>query len=486
MFRKYDSLIFEKSTPGRTAYQLPKLDVEEKELKDLVPSEFLATEAPKLPEVNEVDIVRHYTNLSNKNFGVDTGFYPLGSCTMKYNPKINEEMASLPGFAALHPYQEEYQVQGALELMYNLLETLKEIAGMDAGTLQPAAGAQGELSGVLLIRAYHESRGDFKRNKIIVPDSAHGTNPATAAVSGYTPVEIPSDENGLVDLDALRAVVGEDTAGLMLTNPNTLGLFDQHIKEITDIIHEAGGLCYYDGANANAIMGHAKPGKMGFDVMHYNLHKTLSTPHGGGGPGSGPIVCKEFLAPFLPVPVVEKDGDKFTLNYDKPQSYGHMKDFYGHFGIIVRAYTYCLTMGSDGLELASDYAVLNANYLAARLKGEYNMAVNTTVKHEVILAGLKDHEKLGVTTNDVAKGLIDRGIHPPTVYFPLIVDEALMIEPTETESLETLDEFVDAMLDIARVAKEDPESLKNAPLTTDISRPDETAAARTPIVKAEW
>ncbi|WP_296256960.1 aminomethyl-transferring glycine dehydrogenase subunit GcvPB [uncultured Ezakiella sp.] len=486
MFRKYDNLIFEVSTPGRTAYQLPACDVEEQDLSSFIPADYLSDECPKLPEVNEVDIVRHYTNLSNKNYGVDTGFYPLGSCTMKYNPKINEEMAALPGFAGLHPYQDSRQVQGALELMYNFQEILAEISGMDEVTLQPAAGAQGELTGIMLIRKYHESRGDFKRNKVIVPDSAHGTNPATSSVAGYTPVEVPSDENGLVDLDALRAAVGEDTAALMLTNPNTLGLFDKHIKEITSIIHEAGGLCYYDGANANAIMGKARPGKMGFDVIHFNVHKTLSTPHGGGGPGAGPVGCKDFLKEFLPVPIVEKNGDKYFLNYDKENSIGKMKDFYGHFGILVRGYTYCLTMGSDGLKRASELAVLNANYLANLLKGEYNLPIDTIYKHEFVLAGLKDHEMSGVTTLDVAKGLIDRGFHPPTVYFPLIVDEALMIEPTETESLETLDAFAGAMLDIAKVAKENPQELKEAPHNTDICRPDETQAARNPIVKHAW
>lgn len=486
MLRKYDQLIFEVSTPGRTAYQLPPCDVEEQNVENLIPKNFLADECPKLPEVNEVDIIRHYTNLSNKNYGVDTGFYPLGSCTMKYNPKINEEMAGLPGFAGLHPYQDISQIQGALELMYNFQETLAEISGMDAVTLQPAAGAHGELTGVLLIRAYHESRGDFKRNKIIVPDSAHGTNPATSSVAGYTPVEVPSDENGLVDLDALRAAVGEDTAGLMLTNPNTLGLFDEHIKEITSIIHEAGGLCYYDGANANAIMGKAQPGKMGFDVIHFNIHKTLSTPHGGGGPGAGPVGCKDILKEFLPVPVIEKEGDKYVLNYDKEKSIGKMKNFYGHFGILIRGYTYCLTLGSDGLRRASELAVLNANYLATLLKDDYNLPVDAIYKHEFVLGGLKDYEVSGVTTNDVAKGLIDRGFHPPTVYFPLIVDEALMIEPTETESVETLDAFVAALKDIARVAKENPQELKDGPHTTEISRPDETLAARSPIVRHDW
>lgn len=483
MFNKYDKLIFEVSTPGRVAYKLPKLDVEEKNLQDLIPGEFLSDGEVQLPEVSEIDIVRHFTNLSNKNYGVDTGFYPLGSCTMKYNPKINEELASLPGFANLHPYQDTDQIQGALELMYNLQESLKEIAGMDEVTLQPAAGAHGELTGILLIKAYHESRGESHRNKIIVPDSAHGTNPATSAVAGYTPVEIPSDENGLVDLDALRAAVGDDTAGLMLTNPNTLGLFDKNIKEIAKIVHEAGGLLYYDGANANAILGHARPADMGFDVVHFNIHKTFSTPHGGGGPGAGPIGCKAILKDFLPVPIVEKDGDRYSLNWNKEKTIGKMKDCYGHFNILVRGYAYILNMGSDGLKEASSMAVLNANYLKAKLKDAYNLPIDTIYKHEFVLSGIKDHEKYGVHTIDVAKGLIDRGFHPPTVYFPLIVDEALMIEPTETESMETLDAFADALLEIRDVAVKNAEELTSAPHNTDICRPDETLAARTPILK---
>lgn len=485
MFRKYDKLIFEVSTPGRIGYNLPKLDVEEQKLEDLIPSKFLNEKTPDLPEVSEVDVVRHFTNLSNKNYGVDTGIYPLGSCTMKYNPKINDEMANLPGFTGIHPFQPEEEVQGALELMYNLQEQLKEISGMDEVTLQPAAGAHGELTGVLLIKKYHEVHGDLKRNKIIVPDSAHGTNPATSAVAGLIPIEVPSDENGLVDLDALRAAVGEDTAGLMLTNPNTLGIFDEHIKEITEIIHEAGGLCYYDGANANAILGRCRPGKMGFDVIHFNVHKTFSTPHGGGGPGAGPVGCVEKLKEYLPVPVVEKDGDMFRLNYDKEHTIGKMKNFYGHFGVLVRTYAYILSLGRDGLKEASGRAVLNANYIAQNVRDYYNLAVDTLYKHECVLGGLKDYEKSGVTTLDVAKGLIDRGFHPPTVYFPLIVNEALMVEPTETESKESLDEFIRALIDIAKVAKENPECLKEAPLTTDVCRPDETLAARKPVVKYE-
>ncbi|NLL82139.1 MAG: aminomethyl-transferring glycine dehydrogenase subunit GcvPB [Tissierellia bacterium] len=481
--KDYDKLIFEISKPGRKAYKLPPLDVEEQDLGAIIPKEFLNEEKLDLPEVSEVDVIRHYTNLSNKNYGVDTGFYPLGSCTMKYNPKINEEACRYSGFTNVHPLQSEDCSQGSLQLMYELQKTLCEIAGMDKMTLQPAAGAHGEITGVMLIKAYHEKRGDFNRNKIIVPDSAHGTNPATAAMAGYSIIEVKSNKNGLVDLEALRAAVGDDTAGLMLTNPNTLGLFEKDIKEIASIVHDAGGLLYYDGANMNAIMGHARPGDMGFDVIHYNLHKTFSTPHGGGGPGAGPVGCKEFLAEFLPVPVVEKDGDRYFLNYDYPNSIGKVKDFYGHFGILVRAYAYVLSMGSDGLKKASEIAVLNANYIKEKLKDYYYLPVDTLVKHEVVFDGLK--EENGVTTLDVAKRLLDYGYHPPTVYFPLIVNEAMMIEPTETESKETIDGFIDAMIKIAKEADTDAEMLKTAPHDTIVRRPDETQAARNPVLKYE-
>ncbi len=482
--RNYDKLIFEISKPGRVAYKLPELDIEEKPIEDLIPKEFLSDKELNLPEVSEVDVIRHYTNISNKNYGVDTGFYPLGSCTMKYNPKINEDMARLDGFANLHPYQPQSCVQGSLELMYELQNYLCEISGMDQITLQPAAGAHGELTGVMLIKAYHESRNDNKRNKIIVPDSAHGTNPATAAMAGYDIIEIKSTKEGLVDLEQLRQAVGEDTAGLMLTNPNTLGLFDRGIKEIAKIVHDAGGLLYYDGANANAILGYARPGDMGFDVVHFNLHKTFSTPHGGGGPGSGPVGVKKDLVPFLPVPIVKKDNDQFYLDYDYPQSIGKMKDFYGHFGILVRAYTYILSMGSDGLKKASQMAVLNANYLKEHLKEDYYLPIDTIYKHEFVLGGLKDSLS-EVITLDIAKRLLDYGYHPPTVYFPLIINEALMIEPTETESKETLDEFIEAMIKIAKEAKENPELLKTAPHNTVVRRPNEVKAARDIIVKYE-
>lgn len=480
----YDKLIFELSKPGRKAYRLPPLDVEDKDLENLIPSEFLSDKELDFPEVSEVDVVRHYTNLSNKNYGVDTGFYPLGSCTMKYNPKINEDTARFDGFANIHPYQTPCCTQGSLQLMYELEKSLCEIAGMDRMTLQPAAGAHGELTGIMLIRAYHESRGDSKRTKIIVPDSAHGTNPATAVMAGYSTVEIKSTKEGLVDLEALKAVLGDDIAGFMLTNPNTLGIFDKNIKEIADLVHEAGGLLYYDGANMNAIMGHARPGDMGFDVVHYNIHKTFSTPHGGGGPGSGPVGCKDFLTQFLPVPMVEKDGDKYFLDYNYPNSIGKVKDFYGHFGILVRAYTYILTMGSDGLKKASEMAVLNANYILSRLKDHYYLPIDTLYKHEFVLGGLKDTLS-EVSTLDIAKRLLDFGFHPPTVYFPLIINQAMMIEPTETESKETLDSFADALIAIAKEAEENPEVLKTAPHHTVVRRPDETKAARNPVVKYE-
>ncbi len=480
----YDKLIFELSRPGRKAYKLPPLDVEDVNLDNLIPKEFLTDEELNFPEVSEVDVVRHYTNLSNKNYGVDTGFYPLGSCTMKYNPKINEETSRYDGFVNVHPYQPENCIQGSLQLMYELEKSLCEIAGMDRMTLQPAAGAHGELTGIMLIKAYHENRGDFKRNKIIIPDSAHGTNPATAVMAGYSTVEIKSTKEGLVDLEALKAVLGDDIAGLMLTNPNTLGIADRNIKEIARLVHEAGGLLYYDGANANAILGHARPGDMGFDVVHFNIHKTFSTPHGGGGPGSGPVGVKKALVEYLPVPMVEKDGDRYFLDYNYPKSIGKVKDFYGHFGILVRAYTYILSMGSDGLKKASDIAVLNSNYLLSKLKEHYYLPIDTIYKHEFVLGGL--HDTLSeVTSMDVAKRLLDYGFHPPTMYFPLIINQAIMIEPTETESKETLDLFAEAMIKIAKEAEENPDLLKTAPHDTIVRRPDETKAARNPIVKYE-
>lgn len=472
----YNKLIFELSQPGRTGYKLPELDVEEKD--NLIPEEFLSNEELDLPEVSEVDVVRHYTNLSTLNFGVDTGMYPLGSCTMKYNPKINEEIIANPKIAHIHPKQDDYQVQGALEAMYTLQKSLCEISAMDYMTLQPAAGAHGEITAITIFKKYHEVNGNSEKNEIIVPDSAHGTNPATAAMAGYKVVEVKSNEKGVVDVEDLRKVVNEKTAGLMLTNPNTLGLFETKIKEIAEIVHEAGGLLYYDGANANAILGHARPGDMGFDAIHFNVHKTFSTPHGGGGPGAGPVGVKKFLRDYLPKPIVEKDGDKYFLDYSMEHSIGRMKDFQGHFGILMRALTYILTMGSDGLKCASTTAVLNANYLQAQLKDDYNLPHDFICKHEFVLGGLKDDCDGQVKTLDVAKRLLDMGFHPPTVYFPLIVHEALMVEPTETEPKQTLDEFVAAMKQIAQEARENKDILLEAPISTVVRRPDETEAAK--------
>ncbi len=483
--REYTKLLFDLSVENRMGYRLPKLDVEEKTLESLIPKEFLNEKELILPEVGETDLVRHYTNLANKNFGVDTGMYPLGSCTMKYNPKINEEIAALDGFKNLHPLQKEESVQGALRLMYELDESLAEIAGMDKMTLQPAAGAHGEITGVLLIRAYHEKRGEGqKRNKIIIPDSAHGTNPATTAMAGYQVVEIASTKEGLVDVEALKEAVGEDTAGLMLTNPNTLGLFEKEIKQIAQIVHDAGGLLYYDGANANAILGHVRPGDMGFDVLHFNLHKTFSTPHGGGGPGAGPVGVKAFLEEFLPTPVIRKNEEGYALDYSLPHSIGRVKDFYGHFGILVRAYAYILSLGREGLYKSSEVAVINANYLRKKLEDAYEIPHDTINKHEVVLAGLKDAPE-GVRTLDVAKRMIDKGYHPPTIYFPLIVHEAMMIEPAESESKGTLDEFAKVMLEVAEEARKNPSLLKEAPHETPICRPDETKAALDLILRYE-
>ena len=476
----YNKLIFELSQPGRTGYKLPELDVEEKD--NLIPEEFLSNEELDLPEVSEVDVVRHYTNLSTLNFGVDTGMYPLGSCTMKYNPKINEEIVANPKLARLHPKQDDYQVQGALEAMYTLQKSLCEISAMDYMTLQPAAGAHGEITAITIFKKYHEVNGNSEKNEIIVPDSAHGTNPATAAMAGYKVVEVKSNANGVVDVEDLRKVVNEKTAGLMLTNPNTLGLFETKIKEIAEIVHEAGGLLYYDGANANAILGHARPGDMGFDAIHFNVHKTFSTPHGGGGPGAGPVGVKKFLRDYLPKPIVEKDGDKYFLDYSMEHSIGRMKDFQGHFGILMRALTYILSMGSDGLKCASTTAVLNANYLQAQLKDDYNLPHDFICKHEFVLGGLKDDCDGQVKTLDVAKRLLDMGFHPPTVYFPLIVHEALMVEPTETEPKQTLDAFVAAMKQIAQEARENKDILLEAPITTVVRRPDETEAAKNLIL----
>ncbi|WP_434305042.1 aminomethyl-transferring glycine dehydrogenase subunit GcvPB [Clostridium botulinum] len=480
--KDYDKVIFELSSEGRKGYRLPNLDVPEVELSKLLPKNLLREDDLELPEVSEVDVVRHYTALSNKNYTVDNGFYPLGSCTMKYNPKINEDIATLSGFSKIHPLQDENISQGALELMYDLKGKLCEITGLDDFTLQPAAGAHGEYTGLLVIKAYHEKRGDTKRTKIIVPDSAHGTNPASASVAGFDIVEIKSGEDGRVSIEELKKVLNDEIAGLMLTNPSTLGLFEKDIKLISELVHEAGGLLYYDGANLNAIMGIARPGDMGFDVCHLNMHKTFSTPHGGGGPGSGPVGVKKHLAKFLPVPTVEKENDKFILDYNREDSLGKIRSLYGNFGVMVKAYTYILTMGKEGLKAASQNAVLNANYIKESLRDYYNIGKDDICKHEVILSTLKENPH-HIATLDIAKRLIDYGVHPPTVYFPLIIEEALMIEPTESESKETVDEFIDAMKKIAVEAKENPELLHEAPVKAPVRRLDQVKAARKPILK---
>lgn len=478
-----EPLIFDLSNEGRTGVSLPACDVPEEPVESLMPREYLREQEPELSQVSEIDAVRHFTRLSTFNHGVDSGFYPLGSCTMKYNPKVNEALARLSGFASIHPYQPEFLSQGALQLMYELQTDLAEIAGMDAFTLQPAAGAHGEMTGILIIRAYHEHRQDSKRTKVIVPDSAHGTNPATAAMAGYEIIQVPSNERGGVDIEALRKVANEEVAALMLTNPNTLGLFDENIVEIEQIIHGVGGLVYYDGANLNAIMGIARPGDMGFDVVHFNLHKTFSTPHGGGGPGSGPVGVKEFLAPFLPKPLVKKQPDgTFAMDHDRPLSIGRVRSFYANFAVLVRAYAYIRALGGSGLREASENAVLNANFLMQVLKEHYFVPYDRVCMHEFIITP-KNLKPYGVHTLDIAKRLLDYGYHPPTIYFPLIVEEAMMIEPTETESMETLTQFADALIKIAEEARTDADLVKNAPHTTLVTRLDETGAARHPNIR---
>lgn len=482
MHKDNQPLIFEMTKEGRVGYSLPELDVPDVELSSLLPAGTIREEAAELPEVFELDIMRHYTALSNRNHGIDTGFYPLGSCTMKYNPKINESVARYPGFANIHPLQDESTVQGALEVMYDLQEHLVEITGMDEVTLQPAAGAHGEWTALMMIRAFHESNGDFNRTKVLVPDSAHGTNPASATVAGFETVTVKSGDNGLVDLEDLKKHVGPDTAALMLTNPNTLGLFEEEILEMAAIVHGAGGKLYYDGANLNAVMSKARPGDMGFDAVHLNLHKTFTGPHGGGGPGSGPVGVKKELVPFLPKPVLVKKEDTYTFDYDLPQSIGRVKPFYGNFGIYLRAYTYIRTMGPDGLKAVTEYAVLNANYMMRRLEPYFDLPYNRHCKHEFVLSGSRQ-KKLGVRTLDMAKRLLDFGYHPPTIYFPLNVEEGMMIEPTETESKETLDAFCDALIQIAKEVEENPEIVQNAPHTTVVGRMDETKAARQPVLR---
>jgi glycine dehydrogenase subunit 2 len=473
--RRDNQLIFEKGAKGRIGYTFPDENIPNYRIEEMIPQEQIREIPPELPECNEVEVVRHFTNLSKLNHSIDNGFYPLGSCTMKYNPKINETVAMISGFVNLHPYQPESTFQGALELMYFLQQALAEISGMDEVTLQPAAGAHGELTGMSLIRAYHDDRGDIKRNTVIVPDSAHGTNPATAAMCGYKVKEVESNENGRVNLKVLKKMLNNDIAAIMLTNPNTLGLFEDDILEIQKLAHENGTLLYYDGANMNAIMGKIRPGDMGFDVLHYNLHKTFSTPHGMGGPGSGAVGVKSKLAPYLPVPHVKKDEERFYLDYDIPKSIGKIRGYYGNFNVLIRAAAYILTMGADGLRSASEIAVLNANYLRNKIIKRFKIPFGKQCMHEFVADGslLK---KYGLKTLDFAKALLDYGIHPPTVYFPLIVHEAMMIEPTETESKETLDHFVEIVDKILEQAQSDPDKLKEAPYTTPVRRLDELKA----------
>ena len=472
-------LIFEKTKEGRKAYSLPE-NIECK--TGTVPDKFLRRNLTNLPEVSELQIVRHYTNLAKRNIGVDGNFYPLGSCTMKYNPKINEDIAALPGFTKIHPLQNEEDVQGALKVMYELEDMMKELSGMDALTLQPAAGAHGEFTGLLIAEAYHKSKGR-KPTKVIVPDTSHGTNPSSAHIAGYHVVTVKS-KDGNIDLEDLKAHLNEDTAVLMVTNPNTLGLFEKNIETIAKMVHDVGALMYMDGANFNAIMGVTRPGDFGVDIMHFNLHKTFAAPHGGGGPGSGPVGVKDFLKEFLPVPVVRKSGDKYSLDYNLPKSIGKIKSFYGNFNVMLKSYVYLRMLGKEGIRKVSEMAVLNANYMKELLKKHYNLPYNTVCKHEFVLS-INNFKENGIRALDIAKRLLDYGYHPPTIYFPLIVDEAFMIEPTETEDKETLDAFIEALIKIKHEAEQTPELIKDAPLNTNVRRLDEVTAARNPILKYE-
>lgn len=477
-----EPLIFEQGGEGRKGYSLPRWDVEKAKDRKLIPSHLLRKELIGFPQLSEVEVVRHFTRLSQWNYGVDSGFYPLGSCTMKYNPKINEEVARMKGFAHIHPYQPESLVQGILKLMYELGGFLSEITGMDQVTLQPAAGAHGELTGMMVIRAALHARGE-KRKRVLVPDTAHGTNCSTSTVASYQVVEIKSNERGVIPPRKVEELMDEEVAGIMVTNPNTLGFFEEHLSEIAEIVHRKGGFVYCDGANLNALMGIVKLGDLGVDMVHLNLHKTFSTPHGGGGPGSGPLAIKKELAPFLPIPVIEKKGEAYRLNYDRPQSIGRMKAFYGNFGVILKAYAYILSMGAEGLKRASEMAVLNANYLMKGLKGSYHLPYDRPCMHECVFTD-RYQEKHHVSTLDIAKRLIDYGFHPPTIYFPLVVKGALMMEPTETEDKEELDRFIKTMIAIAREAEENPELLRQAPRRVKVRRLDEVLAARKP--KLRW
>jgi glycine dehydrogenase subunit 2 len=485
--------IYEKSVSGRRAAQLPDPGVPETPLAELVPERLLRAGPPKLPEISEPEIVRHYNRISRRNFDVDTGFYPLGSCTMKHNPRLNERIAALPGHARLHPAQQPARAQGALELMWLLQDALAEITGLPHVSLQPSAGSHGELAGLLLTRAYHEDRGE-QRHLVLAPDTSHGTNPASVTMAGYEVVKLATNADGGVEIDDLREKATDDVACLMLTNPNTLGVFDENIAEIAEIVHGVGGTLYYDGANLNAIMGHSRPGDMGFDIVHVNLHKSFSQPHGGGGPGAGPISVSDRIEPYLPRPqVVRREGSNgaepsFDLDYDRPKSIGRLRGFQGNFGVFVRSYAYILSLGSDGLSEASETAVLNANYLLARLRegraGKYlPLAFERHCMHEFVLSGRTAKKELGVQTLDIAKRLLDFNFHPPTVYFPLLVEEALMVEPTETETRESLDGFAAAIEQILAEAERDPEIARQAPYTTPVRRLDETRASRKPVVR---
>ncbi len=495
--REPATTIFEKGAPGRRAFVCPEIDVPAPDLSELLPERFRRSSPPRLPEVSEPEIVRHYVGISKRNFDLDSGFYPLGSCTMKHNPRLHERAAALSGHARLHPLQDPERAQGALELMWNLQRSLAEISGLPHVSLQPSAGSHGELAGVLLTRAYHEARGE-QRHKVLTPDTAHGTNPATVTMAGLQVVKVATNEDGGVDIDDLRAKADEDVACLMLTNPNTLGLFDRNIVEIAEIVHSVGATLYYDGANLNAVMGLSRPGDAGFDIVHFNLHKSFTQPHGGGGPGSGPIAVSERIAPFLPVPVVaQADDGSFELDYGSErvgsQSIGRLRGFHGNYGCFVRAYAYIRSLGGDGLKDASQVAVLNANYLLARLAKmtdpplaeQLPLAYGELCMHEFVLSGGPMKQALGIRTTDLAKRLLDFGFHPPTVYFPLLVEEALMVEPTETETRETLDAFAEAMGAILREAAEDPEIARGAPYTTPVRRLDEVAAAKRPVVRQE-
>jgi glycine dehydrogenase subunit 2 len=479
---KREGLIFEHGAPGRVGYSVPKLDVPEVDPIESWGADQVRDDIPGFPEVSEVEVVRHFTRISQHNFGVDTGMFPLGSCTMKYNPRLNEVVARFPGFAAAHPYMPYSMVQGSLELMEGLEHALAGVTGMDRVTLQPAAGAQGELTGIMLIAAYHAHRGE-QRTKVLIPDSAHGTNPATASFCGLDPVEIPSNSHGTIDIDALAAEADENTAALMLTNPNTLGLFEERMDEIARIIHDVGGQIYCDGANLNAILGKTRPGDIGIDVFHINLHKTLTTPHGGGGPGGGPVAIREHLAPFLPRPTVERDDSGMLyLDWQRSQSIGKVHTFQGNFAILVRAYAYIRALGPDGLRQVAEDAVLNANYLRVKLEDHYHLPHKQICMHEVIFSD-KTQKKNGVTAMDICKRLMDYGYHPPTVYFPLVVPGALMLEPTETVSREELDVFIEAMIAIADEAETEPEIVKGAPHSTYLRRLDEVGAARRPVLR---